>query len=236
MGLICGNNEFHGQTLEPIGPETLGLKDLLARYRAWLGFGRARFLSVPMPFMRLLGRVGDIASDGPVSTNSLMQMVAGNAGNSIAYARSIGFAPRSLNDALLARPAQVQDRWQAKLFFIAPAVKAMLVFLWLASAWLGLFHGSEATRSVVAGLGLPQMWADPLRISGSLLDLAVALLVLFDKNARWSSLAQFFVVIGYTVVIGTALPSVWLDPLGPLLKNFPILLLVAVHGVIGDKR
>lgn len=236
VGLICGNDAFHGQTLEPVGPETLNLKDLLARYKAWLGFGRARFLSVPMPVMRLLGRVGDIAGAGPVSTNSLVQMVAGNAGDSAAYARSIGFAPRSLNGALSARPAQVQDRWQARLFFVAPAIKAMLVLLWLASAWLGLSHGSEATQSVVAGLGLPTAWADPLRIGGSLLDLAVALMVLFDKNARWSSLAQFSVVIGYTVVIGTALPGLWLDPLGPLLKNFPILLLVVVHGVIGDKR
>lgn len=236
VGLICGNVAFHGQTLEPVGPETLSLKELLARYRAWLGFGCARFFSVPMPLMRLLGRVGDFAGDGPVSINSLMQMVAGNAGNSNAYAKAIGFAPRGLNDALFARPAQVQDRWQAKLFFLAPALKAVLVFLWLASAWLGLFHGSETTRSVVAGLGLPQVWADPLRIGGSLLDLAVALLVLFDRNARWSTLAQLSVVIGYTVVIGIALPGLWLDPLGALLKNFPILLLIAVHGVIGDKR
>lgn len=234
--LICDNAAFHGRTLEPVGPETLDLRELLARYRAWLGFGRARFVSIPMPLMHLFGRIGDVAGDGPVSTSSVMQMVAGNAGDSAAYTKAIGFEPRSLNEALLSRPAQVQDRWHARLFFVAPAIKAMLVVLWLASAWLGLFQGSEAARSVVAGLGLPEGWADPLRIGGSLLDLAVALLVMFDRKARWSIAAQLSVVLGYTIVIGAALPGLWFDPLGPLLKNFPILLLIAVHGAVGDKR
>ena len=44
------------------------------------------------------------------------------------------------------------------------------------------------------------------------------------------------VVAGYTLVIGIALPQLWLDPLGPLIKNIPILLLIAVHGVIGNNR
>ena len=234
--LICGIDAHHGQTLEPVGPKTLSLRELLARYRAWLGFGRAQFLSVPMPLMRLMGRLGDVTGAGPIATNSLVQMVAGNAGDSAAYAKSIGFAPRSLEEAMLARPAQVQDRWHARLYFLAPAIKAMLVFLWLASALLGLSHGSDAALRVVAGFGLPDGWADPLRIGSSFMDLAVAALVLLDKGARWSTFVQLSVVLGYTVVIGIASPDLWLDPFGPLLKNLPILLLIAVHGAIGDRR
>jgi hypothetical protein len=186
--------------------------------------------------MKFVGRLGDFAGDGRIASNSLILMVAGNAGDCTAFAKAIGFAPQSLHDALLARPAEVQDRWHARLFFLAPAIKAVLIFLWLASAWLGLFHGSEATRTVTAGLGLPPGWAVPLQLGGSLLDVAVAGLVLFGRCARWSSLVQLMVVIGYTVVIGAAMPRLWLDPLGPLLKNLPILMLVAVHGVIGNKR
>jgi hypothetical protein len=43
-------------------------------------------------------------------------------------------------------------------------------------------------------------------------------------------------VCGSTLVIGLALPQLWLDPLGPLLKNIPILIAILVHGAIGDKR
>lgn len=236
VALICGNDGFFGRTLEPVGPETLDLRTLLARYRAWLGFGPARFLALPMPVMHFLGRVGDIVGDGPISTNSLKQMIAGNAGDSQDYADAIGFAPRSLDDALRARPAEVQDRWHARLFFVAPVIRAVLILLWLVSAWVGFFHGAAATHALTQALGMPPDWDDPLRLSGSVIDIGVALLVFLDRDARWSTAVQAAVVAGYTLVIGIALPQLWLDPLGPLIKNIPTLLLIAIHGVIGNNR
>ncbi|MDX8358111.1 SDR family oxidoreductase [Sphingopyxis terrae] len=236
VALICGNDSFFGRTLEPVGPETLDLRTLLARYRAWLGFGPARFLALPMPVMHFLGRVGDIVGDGPISTNSLKQVIAGNAGNSQDYADAIGFAPRSLDDALRTRPAEVQDRWHARLFFLAPVIRAVLILLWLVSAWVGFFHGAAATHALTQALGMPPDWDDPLRLSGSVIDIGVALLVFLDRDARWSTAVQAAVVAGYTLVIGIALPQLWLDPLGPLIKNIPTLLLIAIHGVIGNNR
>jgi len=234
--IVCGKDFPSRQTLEPVGPETLTLRDLLARYRAWLGFGQARFLRVPMPLMRLLGRIGDLAGDGPIATNSLVQMLAGNAGDSAEFTKDIGFAPRSFDAALQERPAQVQDRWHARLFFLAPALQATLIFMWLASAWLGLAHGSAQTEALVHSLGLPEGMAEPLRIGSSALDLVIASLLLFGRSAARSALVQLAVVLGYTAVIGCALPQLWLDPLGPLLKNLPVMLAIAVYGVIGDKR
>lgn len=224
------------QIIEPVGPETLTLRQLLTRYRSWLGFGRARYLPVPMPVMRVLGRIGDWLGDGPVSTNSLEQMVAGNAGNSVAFAEAIGFVPRSLDAALRDRPAEVQDRWHARLFFLAPALQAVLLVMWLASAWLGLAHGARHTAQLVSVLGLPANWGTPLQLGSSLLDVAIAAQLLLDRSAVRAAAAQLLVVFGYTVVIGSALPHLWLDPLGPLLKNLPIMVAIAIYGVIGDKR
>jgi uncharacterized protein YbjT (DUF2867 family) len=234
--IICEDERFAGQTLEPVGPETLSLRELLSRYRAWLGFGTARFLSIPMPVMRLIGRLGDFAGDGPIATNSLVQMIAGNAGNSEAFQAAIGFLPRQLDEVLLGRPAQVQDRWHARLFFMATGIKGVLVLLWLASALLGLVYGAAATADLVQALGLPSALGDPLRIGSSMLDFGIAGLVLGDRSARLSTVAQLAVVVGYTLVIGIAMPGRWLDPLGPLFKNLPILALILVYGAIGDKR
>lgn len=234
--IACEGSLAPGQVLEPVGPETLTLKELLARYRAWLGFGRARFLPIPIPLMRLLGRIGDLVGDGPIATNSLVQMLAGNAGDSAAFIRLIGFAPRGLEAALQRHPAQVQDRWHARLFFLAPVLKAVLVFMWLASAWLGLVVGEAQTNVLVDSLGLPQGLADPLRIASSALDIMIAGLLLFDHSAARAALVQLAVVLGYTLVIGFALPQLWLDPLGPLLKNLPVMLAIAIYGVVGDKR
>lgn len=224
------------QTLEPVGPETISIKGLLARYRAWLGFGPARFVQVPMPFVRLLGRIGDLVGDGPIATNSLTQMVAGNAGDSEAFANAVGFMPRRLDVALRDKPAQVQDRWHARLFFLAPALKAALVLMWVTSAWLGLAYGAPQTEGLVHNLGLPMSWADPLRIGSSMLDILVAAQLLWERSAARSAVVQLALVCGYTVVIGIALPKLWLDPLGPLLKNLPVILAIAVYGVVGNKR
>ena len=233
--IACEEERFAGQTLDPVGPETLELRDLLGRYRAWLGFGSARFFPIPMPLMRLLGRLGDGVGSGPIATNSLAQMVAGNAGDSAAFRDVIGFQSRTLDEALRVRPAEVQDQWHARLFLLAPLIKTILVLLWLASAWLGLAHGAAPTAELVEALGLPHAWADPLRIGGSILDIAIAALLLGDRTARLSTAAQLLAVVGYTFVIGIAMPGLWLDPLGPLLKNLPILALVLVHGAIGGK-
>ncbi|MDY0884081.1 NAD(P)H-binding protein [Dongia soli] len=233
---ICEEDDFAGRVLEPVGPETLTLRRLLMRYRAWLGLGPAYFVKVPMPLMRLLGRIGDWLGDGPIATNSLAQMIAGNAGDSVAFAQAIGFEPRSLDAVLTARPAQVQDRWHARLFFLVPAITAVLALLWVASAILGLTTGAAKTTELVSALGWPMALAEPLRIGSSLLDLCLAIFVLIDRSARRSTLAQLIVVLGYSLLIGFALPALWLDPLGPLLKNLPILILILVHGAIGDKR
>lgn len=189
-----------------------------------------------MPLMRLLGRIGDSVGDGPIATNSLTQMVVGNAGDSEAFAKAMCFAPRSLATALRDRPAQVQDRWHARLFFLAPALRVTLFLMWLVSAWLGLAYGVPQTEALVRSLGLPMAWADPMRIGSSVLDIIVAAELLLGRSAVRAALVQLAIVCGYTVVIGIALPQLWLDPLGPLLKNLPVMLAIAVYGVIGNKR
>ena len=234
--LACEDLWFVNTTLEPAGPQTLTLRELMIRYRSWLGFGRPRLLSIPMPVMRALGRIGDLAGSGPVSTNSLTQLAAGNAADGEAFAQAVGFRPRSVDQAMRDRAAAVQDRWHARLFFLASAIRWGLALLWLASALLGLFAGSARTLEVLAATGAPDTLALPLQIATALLDLAIAGLVVRDSRARIATIAQLAVVAGYTLALTIALPALWADPLGPLLKNLPILLLILVHGAIGDRR
>jgi hypothetical protein len=57
-----------------------------------------------------------------------------------------------------------------------------------------------------------------------------------DRTARWSTAVQLLAVIGYTVVIGLALPNLCLDQLGTLLKNLPIMVLILMRGAITVQR
>lgn len=234
--LACEDLWFVNTTLEPAGPQTLTLGEMMARYRRWLGFGHARLVPVPMPVMRALARVGDLAGSGPVSTNSLEQIAAGNAADGAAFAQAVGFRPRSLDNMMRDRAAGVQDRWHARLFFLAPAIRWGLALLWLVSALLGLFSARAQTLEVLAAIGAPEATALPLRIGTALLDLGIAALVVGDSRARFATVAQLVTVAGYTLALTFALPALWADPLGPLLKNLPILLLILVHGAIADRR
>jgi hypothetical protein len=94
----------------------------------------------------------------------------------------------------------------------------------------------EEAEAAVLGLGFPVTWAAPLRVGTSILDIAVGAVVLFDRSAARAAVVQLVVVAGYTAAFSLAAPGLWLDPLGPLLKNLPVMLAIAVYGVIGDRR
>lgn len=58
---LAARDEPSRITLHAAGPETVSLRNILVSYRAWLGFGRAREVAVPLPILRLLLRLGDAA-------------------------------------------------------------------------------------------------------------------------------------------------------------------------------
>ncbi len=208
------------------------------RYRAWLGFGHARFLPVPMPLMRLLGRVGDIAGDGPISTNSLAQMVAGNAGDGASFADAIGFSPRASTDALLARPAQVQDRGMRDCSFSPPPSKQLSCFFgWHSACARPALTAAEEAQQVAAGLGLPASWADPLRLGGSLRGSGRRASAAAGQRRALGHYRSAFRRAGIHDLDRHCLTgSLARSRLVRLLKNLPILLLIAVHGAIGVRR
>lgn len=231
--IACEEGSFGRRVLEPVGPETMALRDLLTRYRAWLGFPHAPFLTIPMGVMRFLARLGDRMGKGPVSSNALAQLVAGNQGDGQHFAREIGFMPRSLAAMMAAEPAEVQDRWHARLFFMAPLLKFTLATMWLVSGLVGLFTGLPIAQDVLAALGLASGLAMPVVVLTCLIDIAIAILILSGRNL---TAVQLVVIAGYTLALTFANPPLWLDPLGPLLKNLPAAAAVLCYGALKERR
>lgn len=231
--IVCEEGRFNRQVLEPAGPETISLRDLLSRYRLWLGLPPVPFLSIPMGFMRLLAGLGDRMGKGPVSSNSLAQLIAGNEGDGQRFATAIGFTPRSFAQFMAEEPAEVQDRWHARLFFTAPVLKFALVAMWLLSGLIGFFTGLPLAQEVLQALGLPPGLAMPLVVLTCLIDLVICFFILSGRKA---TAVQLIVIAGYTLALTFVLPSLWLDPLGPLLKNIPIVAAVLCHGVLREQR
>jgi uncharacterized protein YbjT (DUF2867 family) len=223
------DGDFEHRTLEPVGPETLSLREVVATYRRWLGLAPALEVTVPLPWLRLVARLADLGGGGPMASAGLAQTLAGNAGHEPAgaFARAIGFAPASMDERLARRPAQTQDLWHARLYFLRPALRLALAVMWLGSAAVGLL----TPPAFYAAIAAP--WVAWLF---SAIDLLIGLALLARIRPRLLGVAQLVIVGGYTVGLTVLAPSLWLDPYGGLLKNLPILVALLAWMALEEER
>ncbi len=210
-------------TLAPVGPDTLTAKEILLQLRSWLGLGPVPTLSVPVPLVRALARLGDWTGGGPLNSTALRQLEYGNAAPARPFVEALGIEPRSMAAALAARPSQVQDRWHARLYFVRPLLRWTLGVFWLLSGLIGLIAPAGAVLAHAAALGLSGAAVAWAVGAGSLVDVAIGIGLLLRYRPGLMAAVQVLVVLGYTLALGVAEPALWADPLGPLLKNLPIL-------------
>lgn len=234
VGLLA-DMRVNRQVIDPVGPDVVTFRQLLVDYRAWLGYAPVPTLAMPMPLIRMASRVGDLFG-GPLSTTALKQMNFGNIGDHAAYVAATGLQPMSWREGLARHPAQWQDRWHARLYFMRPALRMMLALMWLVSGVVGFFYPPALLESMAAVTGLSFGVLHVFGIAGCFADLLLAVLVL----ARWRPplLAglQIALIAGYTVFLSWAMPALWMDPFGPLLKNLPIIVAVWIWAVLEQDR
>lgn len=218
--------------IDPVGPEALSLREILTSLRRWLGFAPAHLIEVPMPLIRAAARLGDLLG-GTINSTALRQLEFGNDGNVEAFTATTGIVPRNWNAALLAEPAQLQDRWQARLYFLKPLLRWSIAATWLISGLSGLLHRGELARTfTLLGFALP-----PLCIWAScLLDIAIGVALLARLWRRGIAILQIAVVATYTLIVTIADPSLWTAPFGPLLKNLPFLAAILVLAALESDR
>jgi len=224
------------QVLEPVGPKVETVKSIVAHYRAWLGRPAAKMLSLPLGFVRLLCRLGDLLGRGPISSTALAQMEYGNAGRETGFIETIGFRPATLAERLQRRPAQTQDLWHARLYLLRPLVRAVLVMLWTVSGLLGLATMQSFGLPLLTEAAMPPALATVLIVSASLLDLVIAGMLAVNWRPRMTGLLQLGVILVYSVALTWLQPLFWADPFGVLLKNLPICVLVLVHMILAEER
>lgn len=221
------------------GPEPMALSDYQNAWRRWLRIDGQRAWRVPETLVSLQVRIGEWLGRGPVGETMWRMLQRGNVTAPQAAARlreTFGYAPRALSQVLAAHPSQVQDRWQAQLYFLAPTLRIAIVALWLLSAWAG-WATPAATVETLAADSVLAHWAPvPLARATATLDLVLAAWLASAWRPRWALGLMGLSVIAYTVVFGIALPALWLDPLGGLAKNLLVLPALAVAWVLAERR
>jgi hypothetical protein len=106
-------------------------------------------------------------------------------------------------------------------------LRASLVVVWLFTAVASLLELNGQSRDVLASAGIasPAWLVRGLIAGGAAADLAIGI-ALWRWPGRASYAAAFALMLVMTAVATVLQPSLWLHPLGPLLKNIPIAALV----------
>ena len=221
------------------GPERLSFAEVVLTYRQWLGFGEAKLVRLPSWAAAAIHRLGDLIGllgwRTPIRSNAQREIVRGAVGDNSSWIGMMGRAPRSLGQALAAEPASVQEKWFARLYSLKALVIGVFALFWIATGLISLGPGWEVGMELMREGGVAEI--GPLLIlAGATADIAIGLGIAFRRTARIALWAALGLSVVY-VILGTLLvPRLWADPLGPMLKIWPVMALNLVALAILDDR
>lgn len=225
--------------LDLAGPERLTFTQVVAVYRCWLGWRRARQWLMPAWLARLSYRLGDFVRAlgwrPPLSSTARQEMVYGAVGDPAPWTAATGIVPAPLEQALAAEPASVQERWFAGLYLLKAVGFTVFSLFWLATGLISLTGGYPIGVALMREGGAGPL-AGPSVIAGALADLAVGSAIAFRPTTRYGLYGAIALTLFYVVAGSILLPRLWLEPLGPLLKIWPILALNLILFAILEER
>ena len=227
-------------TLNAAGPETVSLRQILLAYREWLGFGYACELIVPLPLLRLLLRLGDLAGlVGYVTSarsTSLVQLSYDTLVDGTEFAAVCGRV-KGFKETLAAWPASLQDRLHARTFFAVPLLQLTTALFWLLTGVLTLTPASFASATAfLAGAGFDPTLAKDVVAGGAIADIVAGVLFLLPNWVRTAGVAQLILSAVYLIGLSVVAPELWTDHFGPLLKVLPMMAATLVVMAFQEKR
>jgi uncharacterized protein YbjT (DUF2867 family) len=226
--------------LDVAGPERLAMGAIVDQYRRWLRFPPARHWGVPRWLAGVGYRLGDLVRAlgwrSPIGTVARREMTRGAVGDSTAWRKILGKQPTTLAAALAREPASVQERWFARMYFLKALVFSVLALFWIGTGLISLGPGWEEGLSYLREGGVPERFASLGVIAGALADIAIGVGIAFRRTARGALWAAVAISIFYMIAGTFVLPRLWLDPVGPMLKIWPIIVLNLVALAIVEDR
>ena len=216
------------RVLELVGPERLALNEVVARYRAWMGWKPARLVKTPGWLMRIALAFGDLAGAlgwrSAIRTTAAREMTRGALGDAALWRETTGIPARSLDSVLKAHPASLQDRRFGAFFWLKPIVMLVTILFWIGTALVSLTIGWDVGVAYLEEGGLGA-WSGPSVVAGALADLAIGLGIAYRPTARWALWGAILISLFYAVAGTLVLPRLWEDPIGPMLKIWPLIVL-----------
>jgi hypothetical protein len=122
------------------------------------------------------------------------------------------------------------------MYILKPIIFGVFGVFWIVTGLISLGPGYEYGMALLREGGLPEKFGTMTLAAGALADIAIGIAILYRPLTRYGLYAALIISFVY-VIIGTALvPRLWADPLGPMLKIWPLLVLNLVALAIREDR
>jgi hypothetical protein len=228
IAAIVQRHDFAHRRVALVGPEALTLREFLARLGHVIGMPRPRFLPIPLSLMHAGAAVAQVSPRSLLDRESLEMLEAGNTADPADTRALLGRAPRPVEE-FVAEDVRRFIAQDVQLTWLLPLLRwsIALVWIWTGIVSLGVYPRAESL-ALLARTGITGPLADFALYSAAALDLALGAATLFMRRRRMLWLAQFVLILGYTIIITIKLPEFWLHPYGPILKNLPLLACIAL--------
>lgn len=221
-----------GYEADLVETEFHSLRDVVASMRCWLGFGTAkREFAVPAPAVWIICKLADAVSllgwRSPLRTTAFKVLAEGVGGKPVDLT-PFGLPPTStMSQTLAAMPARAEDRLFARMALLTPVMVTGLCLFWLASGLISLVRVNEAAL-VLETAGWSHALATGSVVFWAIVDIIIAAAFALRRFAAPACWAAIGVSIFYLLASTMFVPGLWLDPLGPLVKIIPVILLALV--------
>jgi uncharacterized protein YbjT (DUF2867 family) len=226
--------------LEIAGPRVWPFADAAALFRRRLRWPPARRIAVPAFAAGMLYKIGDLAAllgwRTPIRSTAEREIRRGAVGDPAEWTRLTGIVPRDIETWMQREPASVQERWFAALYLLKPLIFGGFGLYWIATGIVSFTAGWGQGLALLARAGISPAFAAAVVAAGALADIAIGCAILYRPSARYGLYAALLLSAAYAVIATIMLPDLWADPLGPLLKIVPIVLLnLAALAILPDR-
>ncbi|MDN7425609.1 SDR family oxidoreductase [Burkholderia sp. AU45388] len=222
-----GDSQAAGsRVIDVVGSDEVEYREMLAGYRAALGFPPAARVTLPGPLVGAAAALLGTLPGAMLTRDTWTMLRGGNTGDPAAVTAVLGRPPRGLGGFIGAEAGAL--RRDALAMWRRPLLLGALAIVWIwtaiASAFIHPLHASLALLAPAHLTGLPARIA---LYAASALDFAFGIATVVAPSRRlWA--AQAALIIAYSAVIAVTMPGLLAEPFGPVLKNVPILAILSI--------
>ncbi|MEF2251997.1 SDR family oxidoreductase [Ralstonia solanacearum] len=216
-----------GQQIDMVGGERVTYRAMLETYRRAMGFEHPLYVTIPAALMGAAARLSAWMPGAPLTPDTWRMLQGGSAADAAATTRLLGYPPKRVAQFIAPDCAELL-RLRALAAWRTGLLRYVLAMLWMATACVSAFvYPMADSLALLKQVGLAGWPAIAVLYGASILDLMMGVACIrYPCRALWGM--QAALVVGYTVVVCVALPQFLAHPFGPVIKNAPILAILAV--------